>query len=310
MTDTKSVTIRIPDAKLEELKDAEYKLCFAKKVNDHYNVVWKSADDYLTENTFSWQPQYRLYGGKIVEGTPRVHVQTRQVPIGLGEEATLDKAGVLSDASTGGPDTGITMYNEYGPIHPGLSAYSTDIDGKTTLTPIYFADKPILGGDHLLLTPVEVVQVWFEQDITTGTVFSDDKTRSVEIDLTSAHSATRSYDGTRWSTPKAGAPGVDVVTILTIAATLTAAVSIVELASKISAKVAEVYSGLKVDVTSPDGWSVTIKYSQRPGITGAELAQTRALSQNPAMNDQLTAYALEAFAQSGVGYTSLMAIPA
>ncbi|SDL50489.1 hypothetical protein SAMN04488074_111180 [Lentzea albidocapillata subsp. violacea] len=311
MTDTRSVTIRIPDAKLEELKNDGYSLCFAKKVNGKFNVVWQSADDYISDNTFSWQPQYQLFGGNTMDGPLRVHVRSKQLPIGLGEEATLDHAGVWGGVSTGGPGTGITMHNEFGSIHPGLSAYVTGIGGKTTVTPIYLAEKPILSGE-LVLTPEEVVQVWFQQYVTTSTIVSNDKTEIVEIDLTSSSSATRSYDGTKWSTPKTPslAVGVDFATILTIVATLTAAVSIADFASKLSAKVAQVYSGLKVDVTSPDGWSVTIKYSQAPGLTGAALAQTRALSQNPAMNDQLTAYAAEAFAQVGVGYTSLMAIPA
>jgi hypothetical protein len=71
-----------------------------------------------------------------------VHVVTNKVTIGLGDEATLDKSGTLGEASSGGPETSMTMINDYGPIHPGLCAYSTDINGRGTTTPIYVARTP------------------------------------------------------------------------------------------------------------------------------------------------------------------------
>jgi hypothetical protein len=58
----KSVDIQIAPGDLETLKSSGYKLCFAKKVNDSYNVVWQSATGYLADNTFSWQPLYELFG--------------------------------------------------------------------------------------------------------------------------------------------------------------------------------------------------------------------------------------------------------
>ena len=41
---TKSVQIQITKEALETLKGNHYKLCFAKKVKDVYDVVWQSFD--------------------------------------------------------------------------------------------------------------------------------------------------------------------------------------------------------------------------------------------------------------------------
>ncbi|MFJ5991317.1 hypothetical protein [Lentzea sp. NPDC092896] len=311
MTDgqIKSVDIRIAPEDLKTLKDSGYKLCFAKKVNETYNVVWQSADSYLHENTFSWQPLYHLFGSNTFQGNVSVRVATNEVAVGLGDQSTLDKEGILGDAVTGGPKTGITLVNEFGKIHPGLSAYSTDINGNSTTTPIYVAENPIVSGSDLL-TPVEAVQVWFEQDVATGTMFSAARSNAVDIDLTTTNSAIRLYSGGAWTTPKSSALYVDPVTILTIVAGLTAAVIVHDLATKIASKLTGVYKDIKVDVTAADGKSVKIVYSELPRLTGARQAQTRLLLQNPTMLDQLSEFTLEAFAQLGVGYTTLNAMSA
>lgn len=74
------------------------------------------------------------------------------------------------------------------------------ITGKEVSTPIYVAQNPVVLGDTLL-TPVEKVLVWFEQNIETSTMFSDSKSKSVEIDLTQDNSATRLYKNGSWITP-------------------------------------------------------------------------------------------------------------
>ncbi|SFR12173.1 hypothetical protein SAMN04488564_103750 [Lentzea waywayandensis] len=310
MTDgqIKSVDIQIAQADLKTLKDSGYKLCFAKKVNGTYNVVWQSAEKYLHDNTFSWQPLYQLFGSNTFQGNVNVKVATNEVAVGLGDQATLDKDGNLGEASTGGPATGITMINQFGPIHPGLSAYSTDINGNGSTTPIYVGESPIVLGNDLL-TPVEAVQVWFEQDVATGTMFSVARSNAVDIDLTSGNSAVRLYSDGKWSTPKSQALYADPATILTIIAGLTAAVIVHDLATKIASKLSGVYKDIQVSVTAADGQSVKIVYSEKPRLTGTRQTQTQLLLLNPATIDQLSEFALEAFAQLGVGYRTLNAMP-
>ena len=196
----KNVNITIASADLETLKDNDYLLCFAKKVNNTFDVVWQSYRDYLSSNSFLWTPVYQLFGSNQFMGNVTVNVATNVVNIGLGQQATLDTAGVLGAASTGGPTTAITMVNDYGPIYPGVNQLSTGITGQQETTPIYVAQEQIVLGSDVL-TPIDEVMVWFEQNIETSTMFSDAKSNSTTIDLTSSNSQTRLYSNGKWSTP-------------------------------------------------------------------------------------------------------------
>src|SRR5579871_3458843 len=197
----KVVTIQIAPEDLKILKAADYRLCCAKKIAEgDFNVVWQSYTKYLVTNTFSWTPQYQLFGTNIFVDNITVQVATNLVTIGLGEISTLDTAGVLSEASTGGKPTAINLLNDYGNIHPGINQLSTGIDGSQVSTPIYVAPKDMVSGTASM-TPVEVVQVWFEQNIETSTMFSDARSKSVTIDLTFANAQTRLYKDGKWSTP-------------------------------------------------------------------------------------------------------------
>jgi hypothetical protein len=198
----KKVTIQIDRSDLQSLKGAGYCLCFAKKVGDNaYNVVWQSYTNYLSNNTFSWTPQYELFGSNIFMDKVVVDVSTNIVRIGLGETSILDIAGYLNDPSTGGPNTSITMKNNYGLIHPGVNQVSkSSMGGASASTPIYVAKDAIVQG-VTELTPVEKILVWFQQNIETSTMFSNSRSLEVEIDLTNANTATRLYSNGKWSTP-------------------------------------------------------------------------------------------------------------
>lgn len=197
----KSVTIEIAPEDLEALKKAKYALCFAKKVAEgDYNVVWQSSKQYLSNNIFSWTPMYQMFGSNLFQANIQVEVSTNIQQIGLGETCILDETGYLKTASTGGPDISLTMNNQYGSIHPGINQLSTGLDGQTISTPIYVAQSPIVMGLDVL-TPVETVLVWFQQNIETSTMFSTARSNSIEIDLTKTNSATRLYSNEQWSTP-------------------------------------------------------------------------------------------------------------
>ncbi|MFF7109129.1 MULTISPECIES: hypothetical protein [Pseudomonas] len=198
---TKSVTIQIADEDLRSLKSAGYKLCFAKRVGDEaYNVVWQSYVQYLSNNNFSWTPMYQLFGTNTFQANVQVTVDTNKVDIGLGQQSTLDQSGLLGPVSTGGPETAITMINQYGSIHPGVNQLSTGIDGKQVSTPIYVAANPIVQGSTNL-TPKETVLVWFEQNVQTSTMFSTSRSNAQEIDLTFSNSATYLYANQKWVIP-------------------------------------------------------------------------------------------------------------
>lgn len=199
----KKVTIKIDHEDLRLLKNSAYRLCFAKKVGEHdYNVVWQSYTDYLPSNTFSWTPEYELFGSNEFESNVRVDVSTNIVRIGLGETSLLDDVGVLGEPATGGPSTSITLRNEFGPIHPGINQLSKSSigGGGAVSTPIYVAENQVVTGDTEL-TPVEKVLVWFEQNIETSTMFSKSRSKAIEVDLRDTDSATRLYSKGAWTTP-------------------------------------------------------------------------------------------------------------
>ncbi len=199
---TKSVKIEIAQEDFEILKSAKYKLCFAKKVGDNaYNVVWQSYIGYLMNNTFSWTPEYQLFGSNIFQSDVRVDVSSNMQDINLGQTCILNQHGYLESPASGGPETSLTLQNEYGPIHPGVNQLSTGINGERISTPIYVSQDQAVKGS-VVLTPVEKVLVWFEQNIETSTMFSDAKAKSVEIDLTRTNQATRLYAAGEWKTPK------------------------------------------------------------------------------------------------------------
>ncbi|WP_322616484.1 hypothetical protein [Pseudomonas sp. BIC9C] len=196
----KTVTIEIAAGDLTLLKKSGYKLCFAKKVGDaDYNVVWQSYDAYLSNNEFSWTPQYQLFASNVFKENVQVKVSTNIVNIGLGQTSTLDESGLLSPAVTGGPDTSLTFVNNYAPIHPGVNQLSTGIDGNQVSTPIYVAVNQVVTG-NTVLTPVETILVWFEQNVQTSTMFSTSRSKAIEIDLTFDNTAGRLYEGGQWKT--------------------------------------------------------------------------------------------------------------
>ncbi len=298
---TKSVEIQIDSNDLASLKENKYRLCFAKKVNNTYNVVWQSYIDYLGNNTFSWTPVYQLFGTNTFQDNITVEVDTNAISILLGQGATLDQNGNLGPASTQNPPTAISMTNEYGPIHPGLNQLSTGQNGQS-VTPIYVAEYQIeLGTDQL--TPVDKVQVWFEQNIETSTMFSDARTNITEIDLTFVDQGTRLYKNGIWVVPSDAAELSPILTAIIVA---TGTVSVALIANAITAKLTGVYQNLKVDVSVTDQ-KFTVEYNQKPGLSDAEKAFIATLLKSDTTRDELMEFALQAFSANGLGFESINA---
>ncbi|WP_095083487.1 hypothetical protein [Pseudomonas sp. Irchel s3h17] len=197
---SKMVRIQIAPEDLTLLKQSGYKLCFAKKVgNEDYNVVWQSYVKYLSNNSFSWTPQYQLFGSNVFQANVTVEVSTNIVDIGLGQQSVLSEEGLLGPAVTAGPATAITLQNDYGPIHPGVNQLSTGVDGRQVSTPIYVATSQVVTGKTELI-PVETILVWFEQNVQTSTMFSSSRSKAIEIDLTRVNEASRLYAAGEWKT--------------------------------------------------------------------------------------------------------------
>lgn len=188
----KSIKVELSKETLETLKKSGYAMCFAKKVNDTYNVIWKATNEYLQNTIFSWVPKYKVFATNTYEDNVKVTTDTDEVTATLGQQCTLTKEGVMEDAVTGGKDQCITIENNYGSIHSGISQVCR-MNGKDEVTPIYVSSEARLVGE-IELEPKESVMVWFEADVETSTIFETAKTNSQVVDLTDKDAQTISYD--------------------------------------------------------------------------------------------------------------------
>ena len=195
----KQVTVEIDLNDLQVLRNGKYMLCVAKKIAESaYNVVWQAFDNYLCNNVFLWTPQYQLFGSiQFNVGAPVV-VSTNSVDIGLGETTTLSSLGILQTPISGGSQTGFTMDNEFGSIHVGVSQLCAQLDGTPVISPVYVSDAAVIKGT-VMLTPVENVRIWFQQNIATGTIFCGAQTNALELDLTETNSITCLFKDQQWS---------------------------------------------------------------------------------------------------------------
>jgi hypothetical protein len=194
---SKSVTIQIDAGDYKILKAGHYMLCFAKKIEDTYAVIWQSYDNFFAESSFSWLPSYQLFGASTFNP---IAGQTNAVNIMVGQQATLDSSGTLGSAVEGGAPDQITMINNYGPIYPGLNCTSTGPDGVQRTTPVFAARDPIVLGVEQL-KPTEQVKVWFQQHGASSMLLYRAISNAVEIDLTTLDSATLIFQNGSWVTP-------------------------------------------------------------------------------------------------------------
>ena len=189
----KIVNVRINSAQLSVLKNANYSLCFAKEVNQSYNVIWQSIVGFLSRNRFSWSPQYEIFGSNQFTGGVQVVTSTNVEPIGLGYSCTLNSDGIIEPKESGDSETSLELKNEYGPIHPGVNQVIRGVDGKLISLPIYVAENEAVKGT-VFLTPVERVRVWFEQEVQTSSMISTAFSKYIEVDMTEKNEATVEYN--------------------------------------------------------------------------------------------------------------------
>lgn len=195
----KSITVKIDQAELKDLKDSGYALCFAKKVGDKdYNVIWKSMNKYLENNKFTWTPVYQISGTNTFEDSIKVETTTNTQDIGLGEKTTIDEYGHLSDPVTGGNENSINVKNEYDKIHVVISQSSVNDKGNMETTPIYVSKEKVILGDSCY-EPVEKVLIWFQANAETATMFSEMRSNAIEINLTGKSSDAVLYKDGKWS---------------------------------------------------------------------------------------------------------------
>ncbi|WP_457584908.1 hypothetical protein [Ensifer canadensis] len=200
---SKVVTIIVDLEDLVSLKANNYAMCFAKKValgsdGGSYNVVWQSLTGYSHSTSFLWWPQFALFATNYFVDGRMVVASTNEPTLEFGQRCVLNQYGLLEHPVSFGPD-GVTMENQYGPIHPALSQASV-LNGVQTMTPIYVAPD-LMSQGSVTLNPINTVMVWFQQDISCSTMFSSARSMSIEIDLSMTNTVTCLYKGGKWSAP-------------------------------------------------------------------------------------------------------------
>ena len=171
----KLVQVKINQADYDQLRSTNYNICYARKVNGDYTVVCQSTLNYLPSTRFSWLPAYQAFGTLFFNPGVEVVVETNPVEIDFGQRATLNSAGVLKPAEDVGSSGVITFRNNYGPIHPGLIGTSAGPDGVQQQLPVH-VERDAADTGFVWLKPVDMVKVWFQQDIATGMMLSKDGT--------------------------------------------------------------------------------------------------------------------------------------
>ena len=118
---------------------------------------------------------------------------------------------MLKPAEDVGSSGVITFRNNYGPIHPGLIGTSAGPDGVQLQLPIH-VERDAADTGFVWLKPVDMVKVWFQQDIATGMMLSKDGTvpnqgtvinavaPAIEVDLTDTDTASVQFLNGAWST--------------------------------------------------------------------------------------------------------------
>jgi hypothetical protein len=199
-TMTKLLEVQIAPDDLEFLKTNQYLLCFAK-IPQSYNaaIVWQCFSDYLQNNPLSWPTQYQVFGSSSFITGGVATIDTNTATIAPGQQITLSADAAFQSPGVGGPANSFTIHNEYRQkIYLGFGGASAGPDGVWRMTPIFVMPTP--ATDFNVFTPVEIVKVWFQQNVVTGTIVdSNSIPGSINIDVRTRDFGKLLYQGGKWS---------------------------------------------------------------------------------------------------------------
>ncbi|KAI0816040.1 hypothetical protein BC628DRAFT_1506875 [Trametes gibbosa] len=154
----------------------------------------------LPNNEFSWSSKYQVFGSVAFKSGALVRATTNIQNISSGQVAVLDGFGIMNPASGSSDDSGtFTVQNNYGLINVGLNSY---VNGA--YAPSYVSASPVVAGPTTL-QPIETVMVWFDTNVTTGTMILNASSQAIEVDFTSIPTHTLLY-----KTPDNAPPGAGV----------------------------------------------------------------------------------------------------
>jgi hypothetical protein len=173
--DTYTLRISVDPNVCRALIDAGYKLCVARKISEKYDVVW-SCTDFMVENELQWKDNFALFcTNSFKSGSPVW--SGGLMPIAFGQTCTLDSSRRLNPP-TGLRDDSGTFYfeNLYRPIHSGVA----DVTGEQ-FTPMFVFPDEVAVGKFAIITHPVTIMVWFDRDLTAGTMFLPPIPNAIEV---------------------------------------------------------------------------------------------------------------------------------
>ncbi|KAF2453984.1 hypothetical protein BDY21DRAFT_116490 [Lineolata rhizophorae] len=185
------LTITVPDPVVGKLNDGQYQLCFARGVSSSggstaMTVVahCETAGDTII---ITWQNKYQMTASKSSFDAGVRDIDFHQA-YHLNENWTSE---IISGDNC--PDASFQFKNDA----EASCVINQFINGKSVGIFISPTGTLLPGTDTL--TPVNIVKVWWQQNITTGTMISSDQTNAQIIDYTGITEQAVSYDGTKWT---------------------------------------------------------------------------------------------------------------
>ncbi|MDE6252665.1 MAG: hypothetical protein K2M78_08510 [Lachnospiraceae bacterium] len=196
-----TIIIQIAKQDLQILKDAEYHLCIAGRMNDtDFTVVWYATEKFAFNNKITINDEYEVFASNGC--SKKVFVDFPGTPAEIGEKCLIDKYGNISQAITGQNPNAIVLVNEYGNLHPGLNRTGTGIQGEEFNNPLFLSRNAILPGEFEYF-PSYQIKIWFAQNTETGEILPQQKMRSaltnyILVDLEKRNAPVLSYSNGTW----------------------------------------------------------------------------------------------------------------
>jgi hypothetical protein len=169
-----TITVFIDPAQLAALKNNNYSLFLAMKVNGQFTVIWQTrgpvatvgAPSYEYKNTFQvGLPSYQVNYGSVVESGDSAAFQASGLArsIELGQTVALDHMGLFGAPTNDGQPGVIAINNQ---LQGAPNAALLDNTGNL----IFVNVQSGMDIGMATLWPIDTYQLWFGDDQNAGTV--------------------------------------------------------------------------------------------------------------------------------------------
>lgn len=169
----KELSIQIMEDDYKILKENNYTLCVAKRVEDcDFNVIWVAEQNFTQQNSITWEDKYSIFASRTMKKGDVVSINVSPKEIMPGQQVTLEEGCYFGDVVTSEVKDKIVMINKAIPIYPGLCQTCTDFAGATSCTPFYLSPDMCIPGSFTA-KPTEQAMIWFQQGAQNGLIISD-----------------------------------------------------------------------------------------------------------------------------------------